>query len=104
MSQIHEHGDSTDSIDLSLDRETLGTLLVRHPWAVRFLAFEAILLSLASVVPFLGASAFHYVVFGILLSLAAVMAVGATAIGVRMGVRKARKEIRYGDALNAVGV
>ncbi|WP_323675197.1 hypothetical protein [Halorubellus sp. PRR65] len=94
MAQIHEHQDSTDSLDLSLDRETLGTLLVRHPWAARFLAFEAILLSLAGVIPFLGESAFHYVAFGMLLSLAAVAAVGTAAICLRMGVRRARRTLR----------
>ena len=91
MAQRHEHQNSTDS----LDRETLGTLLVRHPWATRFLALEAILLSLAGIVPFLGASAFHYVVFGMLLSLAVLAAVAAVAAGLRIGLRSARREIQY---------
>jgi hypothetical protein len=98
MAQIHEHQNATDSLDLSLDRETLGTLLVRHPWATRFLALEAILLSVAGLIPFLGTSAFLYVVFGMVLSLAVLAAVVAAAAGLRLGVRRARRELQYGTS------
>jgi hypothetical protein len=95
MAQVHEHQNSTQSVDFSLDKETLGTLLVRHPWAIRFLAFEALVLSLAGLLPFLGESAFHYVAFGMLLSLAFVAAIGAAALSLRLGVRRARRELKY---------
>jgi hypothetical protein len=96
MAQINERRRSTDSIEWSFDRETLGTLLVRHPWAVRFLAFEALLLALAGVVPLLGASAFHSVAFGMLLALAALGAVVAVAVGTVLAAGNLRRSTRDG--------
>lgn len=97
MAQVHEHQNGTDSIDLSLDRETLGTLLVRYPWAVRFLAFEAIMLSLAGILPFLGESPFLYVTFGMVLSLAVLAAVAAAAATIGIGLKRARRGLEYGN-------
>ncbi|NHN42652.1 hypothetical protein G9C85_13575 [Halorubellus sp. JP-L1] len=96
MTQIHEHERSTDSFEFSLDRETLGTLLVRYPWAVRFLAFEAALLALAGAIPLLGAGAFHYAAFGMVLSVAVLAAVGAGTIALVTAAKRLRRELRYG--------
>ncbi|MFC6951269.1 hypothetical protein [Halorubellus litoreus] len=98
MAQIHEHQNSTESIDLSFDRETLGALFVRHPWAVRFLVLEAVLLSLAGIIPFVGASAMYYVAFGMVVSLAALAAVAAAVVALGQGVKRARRALRYRTA------
>ncbi|WP_227134869.1 hypothetical protein [Halorubellus salinus] len=95
MAQVHEHQDSTESIDRSLDRETLGALLVRHPWAVRFLVLETALLSLAGVIPFVGASPMYYVAFGMLVSLAVLAALVAAVLALGEAIKRARRALRY---------
>lgn len=98
MSDIYEQ--TTDTESSSLNRETLGQLLVRHPWAVRFVAAELALLSLAAVIPFFGQGAFKYVLFGMLASLAALGAVVFCCVGLVIGVRRGVAELRRSvDAL-----
>ncbi|WP_435335548.1 hypothetical protein [Haloarchaeobius sp. TZWWS8] len=40
-----------EELDLELDRETLVALPTRHPWAVRFLVFELLMLGVATTIP-----------------------------------------------------
>jgi len=93
MSNRYEQ--SNDNEPSSLDRETLGRLLVRHPWAVRFAAVELALLSLAGVIPFFGEGAFYYVLFGMLLSAAVLAAVVTAAVGVARVLKRLRLELRH---------
>jgi hypothetical protein len=92
MSDIYQQ--SNDGESLSLDRETLGGLLVRHPWTVRFAAVELVLLSLVGVIPFFGEGAFYYVLFGIVASLAGLGAIVFVAVGLVVAVRRGAARLR----------
>lgn len=94
MPQIYEQERSTDA-GLSPDRDTIGALLVDHPWAVRFVAFETGLLALAAVIPLVGSGPFYYVLFGMVLSVAVLAAVVVAAFGVASGVKRLRLELRH---------
>jgi hypothetical protein len=96
MSNIYEQ--SNDNESFSLDRETLGRLLVRHPWTVRFAAAELVLLSLAGVIPLFGESALNYVMFGMLASLAGMGAIVFCVLGLVIGARRGVTALR-----NSVG-
>jgi cell division protein FtsX len=100
MTQSHEHQSSTDTVDFSFDRETLGTILLRHPWAVRFLAFEAVLVSLAGAIPFFGESGLNYVLFGIILSIAALTAALGVVVAILATVKRLRHERKHGHHQN----
>lgn len=98
MTDIYEQASDSDAF--SFDRETLGQILVRHPWAVRFAAAEVVLLSLAGVVPLFGESAFHYVLFGMLASLAVLGGIVFSILGLVAAVRRGVTELRRSvDAL-----
>lgn len=92
MSDIYEHANDSDTF--SFDRETLGQIPVNYPWAVRFAVAEAVLVSLTGVIPLLGASDFHYVLFGMLASLAGLGAVVVLLIGLVVGLRRGVAELR----------
>ena len=93
MSNRYEQ--SNDNEPSSLDRETLGRLLVRHPWAVRFAAVELALLSLAGVIPFFGEGAFYYVLFGIVASLAGFGGIVFIGVGLFIAVRRGVASVRH---------
>jgi hypothetical protein len=86
MSEIYERTNDEDSF--SLGKELPGQLLVRYPWVVRLGLAEVVLLALAGVVPLLGASAFHYVLFGIFASLAGLGVVVFSIVGAVVGLRR----------------
>jgi len=92
MSDIYEQ--STDGHSSSLDRETLGRLLVRHPWTVRFAVAELALLSLTGLVPFFGEGAFNFVLFGILASLAGLGAIVCCVLGLVIVLRRGVAALR----------
>lgn len=94
MPEIYEQEGSSDA-GLSPDRETFSALLVRHPLAVRFVAFETGLLALAAVIPFVGSGPFYYVLFGMVLSVGVLAAVVVAAFGVASGVKRLRLELRH---------
>jgi hypothetical protein len=98
MSEVYEQ--TNDGSEFSLDRELPGQLLARYPWAVRLCVAEVVLLALAGVIPLFGASAFHYVLFGMLASLAGLGAIVFLIVGLVVGLRRGAAELRRSvDAL-----
>lgn len=94
MARIHERSSTTDDFEWTLDRETLGTLLVRHPWAVRLLALEVGLLALAGSIPLVWTSDLMHAVFGMLISTALLVAVVGAAVVLYETTRWARRRVR----------
>lgn len=95
----YEHTSESESFDWLFDRETLGAVLFRHPWAVRFLVAELVLVSLAGIIPLFGESEMTYLLFGILLSLAFLGGVAASLVGAALAVRRGIHEVRYGGGI-----
>lgn len=98
MAEVHEHTTETDDVEFTLDRETLGTILVRHPWAVRFVIAEIAVLSLAGIIPLFGEAPMKYVLFGMLVSIAGLGMVAASLIGLVMVTRWGVRELRHASA------
>jgi hypothetical protein len=70
MSESYGQGTSTNDFGFAFDRQSIARLLDRHPMALRFIAFEAILLGIAFTIPLLWTSDLFHAIFGMLLSLA----------------------------------
>lgn len=94
MAGIYEQS-STDEFEWTFDRETLGTLLVRHPWAVRLVALEAVLLAIVGVIPLVWTSDLMHAVFGMVLSTALLVALVGAVVGLYRTTRWARERLRH---------
>lgn len=94
MAQEHEQSSTTDEFELGFDRETLGTLLVRHPWAVRLVALEAFLLAAAGVIPLVWASDLMHAIFGMILSTALLVGIVGGVAGLYEFTGWARRRVR----------
>ncbi|WP_267642971.1 hypothetical protein [Haloarchaeobius amylolyticus] len=85
---------STESIDFELDRDTIGQLLTRRPWVVRWVLAEVFLVGLAMTIPLFFTSELAKVAFGMVLAMAVLSGlVGLVAGAVSLG-RAARRALR----------
>jgi hypothetical protein len=95
MTELLERSSSESQDGFALDRDTIVSVLGRYPWAVRIVALEAILLSIVLAIPLFFTSDFAHVIFGMVLSLALLIAITSTIVGIAVGVHRALRAIRY---------
>ncbi|WP_435360682.1 hypothetical protein [Haloarchaeobius sp. DFWS5] len=83
-----------ESIDWSVERETIAQFANRHRWLVRFLALELVLFGLAGTVPLLATGGLANVVFGMVFSLAMLVGIVGVTVGVAVRAWKFARQRR----------
>lgn len=90
MTELYGQPSDANDAGFGFDKESLGKIIVRHPWAVRFLALEAILLGIVGIIPLIWTSDLFHAIFGMMLSLAILAAISAVLIACLQAIRRFR--------------